>query len=56
MMRSGRSLRQLGRDDRRLVGDLAAHVRGNEADDALSLGGGDALAAVAAAGRDQLDP
>jgi hypothetical protein len=49
-------LGQLGRDDRRFVGDLAAHVRGNQADDALGLRRTDTLAAVAAAGRDRLDP
>ena len=49
-------LRQLGRDDRRLVGDLAAHVGGDQADDALGLGAADALAGILAPDRGALDP
>ncbi len=49
-------LGQLGGDDRRLVGDLAAHVRGDQPDDALGLGAADAFAGVLAPDRGALDP
>ena len=49
-------LGQLGRHDRRLVGDLAAHVGGDQANDALGLGTADALAGILAPDRGPLDP
>ena len=49
-------LGEFGRDDRAFVGDLTAHVGGDEADDAFGLRGANARAGVDAAGADRVEP